>query len=61
MQLVEGTPLDLSMSSGALVMRRQGRRSRRSLARIVAQINPVTYQRRRREFAGDAPIGKEIW
>ena len=60
MQLTEGTTLEISSSPDVIVMRRQGRRPRRSLHKIVAQIKPATYRRRTRELA-DRPTGKEAW
>jgi antitoxin component of MazEF toxin-antitoxin module len=61
MELSEGTTLDISATDAAIVMRKQGRRPRRSLGRIVAQIKPSSYRRRTRDAAqGDGPVGKEI-
>ncbi len=61
MQLAEGTTLEVSTTAGAIVMRRRGRRPRRPLSRIVAQIRPASYRRRRRELGEDAPVGKQAW
>ena len=61
MKLAEGMALDVSASDTTIVMRRQGRRPRRSLRKIVAQIKPASYRRLRREFSADRPIGKEVW
>ena len=63
MELREGTAIELTSNGDALVMRRQRRnrhRARRPLAKIVAQIKPGSYARRRKEFGGDKPVGKEI-
>ena len=61
MHLTEGTPLDLSATADAIVMRKQGRQPRRPLSKLVAQMKPTSYRRRRRELGDDAPVGKEIW
>lgn len=65
MQLVPGTPLDVSSSGGAIVMRRQraAKRRRRPIEKIVKLMSPAAYRRRRRgmELGEDAPVGKEIW
>lgn len=61
MHLTEGTPLEINASAATIVMRKQGRRPRRSLDRIVAQINPASYRRRGAELFGDRRVGKEIW
>jgi antitoxin MazE len=61
MELAEGTALEITTREGALVMRKQGRRPRRSMSEIVKQINPANYRRLHREFASDKPVGKEIW
>jgi antitoxin component of MazEF toxin-antitoxin module len=61
MGLTDGTPLDITTSADAIVMRRRGRRPRRSLDHIVRQIKPAHYSRQRREVGDDAPVGKEIW
>jgi antitoxin component of MazEF toxin-antitoxin module len=62
MELSEGTSLELSTSGGALVMRKQGRRPRRPLAKIIAKIKPASYRRRNRAAVGDGgPVGKELW
>jgi antitoxin component of MazEF toxin-antitoxin module len=61
MRLTEGTPLDVSTSASAIIMRKQGRRPRRPLEQIVARIKPANYRRRAREFAEDRPVGKEPW
>jgi antitoxin component of MazEF toxin-antitoxin module len=60
MDLTEGMPLDISATADAIVMRKQGRRPRRPLAKLLAQIKPASYRRRRRELGDDAPVGKEI-
>jgi len=60
MGLAEGTALDVSTTGAGIVMRKQGRRPRRPLSRIVAQIKPANYRRRTRELAADRPVGKEI-
>jgi len=61
LELAEGTKLEISSSHAAIVLRRQGRRPRRPLAQIVAQIKPSTYRRHNRELLQDGPVGKEIW
>lgn len=61
LKLIEGTPLEVSASDAAIIMRREGRRPRRSLARIVAQIRPSSYRKRRVELGEDRPVGREIW
>ena len=61
MELAEGTALDVSTTSDAIVLRRSGRRPRRPLAKVVAAIKPASYRRRRLELGQDAPVGKEIW
>ena len=61
MELVEGTSLEISGNADGITMRRQGRRPRRRLRRIVAQIKPAAYRRRNRELTKDRPVGKEIW
>jgi antitoxin component of MazEF toxin-antitoxin module len=60
MQLSEGTCLDVSSSTTGIILRKQGRRPRRSLDQIATQIKPASYRRRSREMAQDHPIGKEI-
>jgi antitoxin component of MazEF toxin-antitoxin module len=61
MELVEGTPLDVSVSAAGIVLRKQGRRPRRSLRGIVARIDAASYRRHSRELSGDRPVGREIW
>ena len=61
LNLTEGTPLDVSTSDEGILMRRQGRRARRPIGRIVEQIKSASYRRRNRELSDDAPVGKEIW
>ncbi len=61
LDLIEGTPLDVSTTADAIVMRKRSRQPRRPLAQLVTQIKPATYRRRRRELGDDAPVGKEIW
>ena len=61
MGLAEGQTLDVSTTADAIVMRRRGRRPRRPLSRIVAQIKPQNYRRRRRELGEDPPVGREAW
>jgi antitoxin component of MazEF toxin-antitoxin module len=60
MHLTDGQTLDITTSAGALVMKKNGRRPRRSLASIVSKIKPDTYRRRSRQTF-DRPVGKEIW
>jgi antitoxin component of MazEF toxin-antitoxin module len=59
--LSEGTSLDVTATSDTLVMRKEGRRPRRSLKSIVDQIRPADYRRRRREALDTGPVGKEVW
>ena len=61
LQLREGTPLEISTTPDAIVMRKRGRAPRRSLKKIVAAISPASYRSRRRELGEDAPVGREIW
>jgi len=61
MNLVDGTALDITSSDDRIVMRRRGRRARRPLKDIVAQIKPVSYRRRRKELDDGGPVGREIW
>jgi antitoxin component of MazEF toxin-antitoxin module len=61
MELSEGTSLDMTASPSEIVLRKQGRRPRRSMRQIVAQIDPAAYRRNNREFRDDRPVGKEIW
>jgi antitoxin component of MazEF toxin-antitoxin module len=61
MGLSDGTSLEVTCSDDAIVMRKPGRRPRRSLKSIVAQIRPASYRRRNRELSENGPIGKEHW
>ncbi len=61
MDLTDGTPLQMSTTADAIVMRRESRRPRRPLKQIVAKLSPASYRRRRRELGDDAPVGREIW
>jgi antitoxin component of MazEF toxin-antitoxin module len=61
MELVEGTPLDISVNAAGIVLRKQGRRPRRSLRGIVARIDPESYRRHSRELPEDRPVGREVW
>jgi antitoxin component of MazEF toxin-antitoxin module len=61
MGLIDGTPLEISNTADALVMRKRGRRQRRSMRKIVEQIKPASYQRRNRDILEDGAVGKEIW
>jgi antitoxin component of MazEF toxin-antitoxin module len=62
MELEAGTALEITTSGDAIVMRKHAaRRARRPLSKIVAQIKPASYQRRRREVSADRPVGKELW
>lgn len=60
MDLTEGTPLEITGTADAITLRKQGHRPRRSLRRIVGGIKSAAYRSRRREFADDRPVGKEI-
>jgi antitoxin component of MazEF toxin-antitoxin module len=59
--LSDGTPLDISTSTNAIVMRKAGKRQRRPLKQLVAQINRASYRKRRQELPDGGPVGKEIW
>jgi antitoxin component of MazEF toxin-antitoxin module len=61
MNLVDGTALDISTSADSIVIRRRGRRPRRSIKEIVAGMKPLGTRRRRRELADGGPVGKELW
>jgi antitoxin component of MazEF toxin-antitoxin module len=61
MELRDGTSLDISTISGGILLRRNGRRARRPLDKLVAQLSPAAYRRRRLELGQDRPVGKEIW
>ncbi|MDB5320198.1 MAG: hypothetical protein JWN40_1829 [Phycisphaerales bacterium] len=60
MGLADGTPMELTANAGAIVMRKRGRRPRRSLKSIVDQIRPASY-RRRRELLDEGAVGREHW
>ncbi len=53
MELAEGTALEISSSASGILLRKQGRRPRRSMAQLVKQIKASTYARRRGEFSSD--------
>ena len=59
-KLIEGTVLDLSSTPDSITMQKQGRRPRRSIAKIASLIKPASYSRRNAEIA-DSAVGKEIW
>lgn len=61
MELAEGTALEISTTADAIVMRPRGRRRRRPLARLIAQINSANYRRRGGELGKDPPVGNEAW
>jgi len=61
MGLIEGAKLHVTASAASIVLRKQSRRPRRPLSRIVAQIKPASYRQRTRELSEDAPVGREIW
>ena len=61
MQLSEGVSLDITTSDAGIVLRRPGRRPRRPMREIVAQMNSAAYRRHNREMSADRPVGKEIW
>lgn len=62
MGLTAGSTLDVTTTSAdSVVMRKHGRRPRRSLKSIVDQIKPANYRRRNREMFEKGPTGKEIW
>jgi antitoxin component of MazEF toxin-antitoxin module len=54
-KLSEGTALSITTTADLIVMRKQGRRPRRSVREIVAGINPATYRRRRERELGWHP------
>jgi antitoxin component of MazEF toxin-antitoxin module len=56
-RLVEGTTLDISAAADGVMMRKRGRRPRRSMASLVKQIDPAAYARRNAEFSADRPVG----
>lgn len=60
MELCDGTSLDISTSAGGILLRKQGRRPRRPLSRIIAEIKPASYRVRNHELLGDPPVGREI-
>ena len=60
MKLTEGTPLDLRAGAAGIVLEKKGRRPRRALKKIVAQIKPAHY-RRHSSVLADRPVGREIW
>lgn len=59
MDLAEGMSLEMTTIDGSLVVRKPASRPRRSLERIVAQIKPANYRRRRLELGDDQPVGRE--
>ena len=61
MGLSEGTSLEVTCSDDAIIMRKRGRRARRSLKSLVAKIQPASYRRRNREQSDIGPVGKEWW
>ena len=60
MNLKDGTPLSVSATSDQIVIRKQGKRARRSMRQIVSKLKLSSY-RRRAEPGDDKPVGKEIW
>ena len=62
MELIEGTPVEVARSGDAILIRKQNRTrpKRRSLAEIVAQIDPEAYRRRTKELRNDGPVGGQI-
>jgi antitoxin ChpS len=61
LRLMEGTPLEVSTDGTTITMQRRRSRPRRPLGKLLAQIKPASYRRRRAEAWDDAPVGKEIW
>jgi antitoxin component of MazEF toxin-antitoxin module len=61
MGLSDGTSLEVTCNDDAIVMRKRGRRPRRSLKSLVTRIQPASYRRRNREQNEVGPIGKEWW
>ena len=56
--LSPGTPLEITREADAVVLRRRGRRARRSIDEIVRQMTP------RKPLPGwddTPPVGREIW
>lgn len=60
MGLREGTAMSVTAKADEIVLRKPGRRPRRSLDAIVAQMDPAAY-RRHRKLLREPPIGKEYW
>lgn len=60
LELAEGMSLSVSTSDDAIVLRRQRRRPRRPIGRIVARIEPASY-RRHSALLDDPPVGREVW
>ena len=61
MKLTEGTALEISAAGTRIVLRRQGRRARRPLKRLVAKIDRTAYRRHGGEITADRVLGREPW
>ena len=61
LELREGTALEISSSGDQILMRRKGRRPRRSLINIVKQMDSAAYKRHNRKLLNESRVGKEIW
>jgi antitoxin component of MazEF toxin-antitoxin module len=61
MKLIEGTPLEMRAEGAGIVLEKKGRRPRRPLGEIVAQIKPAGYRRHNRKLLDVRPVGREIW
>ena len=59
--LSEGATLEVTAGDGTLILRKQGRRPRRPISALLAEIKPAAYRRHRRELSGDPPVGREVW
>jgi len=60
MELAEGAVLDINASEGGILLRKQGRRPRRPLSELIAQMDPKSYARNNRDLLRDPPVGREI-
>jgi antitoxin component of MazEF toxin-antitoxin module len=62
--LVAGTTLEITSDEGSLLMRKKARRSRRSMAKLVAQMKSAEFKKavqEHRALVNDPPVGKEFW
>ena len=60
MGLIEGTQLEVCTTPAGITLTKPGRRPRRPISQIVAQLDPATYRQHTREFSADRAVGKEI-